>query len=175
MTPTSARRTGRSTPLSLPLSLPLSVLLCLLTVGPPGARCLDFCYHDATAMHQFLVQVTQSHPNITRLYSAGKSVQGGSLFWSLFHCHPDIPRHRPSSQHWQECSGWVVVAVVVMAIAVVVTQSYTNIPRLYSAGKGVQGGSLLLLLLLSLLLLKDTPAPPFLTALAREFRVGRCF
>ena len=78
-----------------------------------------------------IIVVTQTFPSITRLYSTGKRVQGGSLLWSFDHCcHPDIPQHHPSLQRWQECSGWVAVAVVFVS-----TQSYPNITLPRGAGK----------------------------------------
>ena len=89
MTPTSPRRNGLLGSMT-PLPLRLSVLvLLLLSAGPPGARCLDFNYHDARALHDFLKNVSHTYPSITHLYSVGESVQGGSsLLILLFSFRP---------------------------------------------------------------------------------------
>ena len=93
MTPTLPRRNGQLGSINpLPLRLSLLVLL-LLSAGSPGARCLDFGYHDARALHDFLVNVTHTYPSISRLYSVGRSVRGGSslLMLLLLCCHSALP------------------------------------------------------------------------------------
>ncbi|XP_054480553.1 carboxypeptidase M [Anoplopoma fimbria] len=60
-----------------------SLLLFLLPVLILGrASTLDFRYHDNRQIEQYLVQIRDSNPDITHLYSIGQSVRGQQL-WAL--------------------------------------------------------------------------------------------
>lgn len=40
----------------------------------------DFTHHNYTAMEQFLKDLSETYPELTRLYSIGKSVEGRELY-----------------------------------------------------------------------------------------------
>ncbi|XP_042367683.1 carboxypeptidase M-like [Plectropomus leopardus] len=60
-------------------SLPL-FLLPFLILTPASA--LEFRYHDNREIEQYLLQVNASNPDVTHLYSIGRSVRGQQL-WVL--------------------------------------------------------------------------------------------
>ena len=119
MTPTLPRRNGQLDSVT-PLRLRLSLLVLLLSAGPHGAICLDFSYHDARDLHDFLVNVTHTYPSITRLYSAGKSVQGGSLSSSLL-----LVRPAPAQPICRAWPARVLIVVVVVVLLSITTQLYS--------------------------------------------------
>ncbi|XP_054878041.1 carboxypeptidase M [Poeciliopsis prolifica] len=63
------------------MSSSLLLLLFLLFLFVPTLM-LEFRYHNNREMEQYLVQVSADNPNITHLYSIGKSVKGQQL-WVL--------------------------------------------------------------------------------------------
>ncbi|XP_029018779.1 carboxypeptidase M [Betta splendens] len=60
----------------------MSSLLLLLAFLTSTAFTLDFRYHSNREMEQYLVQTNASNPDITHLYSIGRSVRGQQL-WVL--------------------------------------------------------------------------------------------
>ncbi|XP_041347902.1 carboxypeptidase M-like [Gigantopelta aegis] len=60
---------------SLVCSWLLGLIETLLVVGS-----LDYNYHDHDFIEQFLTNITRRHPDITRLHSIGKSVDGANLW-----------------------------------------------------------------------------------------------
>ncbi|KAI0220734.1 Carboxypeptidase M [Lamellibrachia satsuma] len=60
----------------------LTTLMCLMVICATGAAmdAPEFVYHNYTLLTQYLKEVNQSYPNITCLYSIGKSVQGRELW-----------------------------------------------------------------------------------------------
>lgn len=70
----------------LPTRSILVVLLCALFYSKPGegrtAFPVQFAHHNSSALHETLESLATTYPNITRLYSIGKSFQGKGL-WVL--------------------------------------------------------------------------------------------
>ena len=71
--------------------------LCLLLIAKPtqaaSALPVRFEHHNSTALHGILESLTATYPNITRLYSIGKSFQGKELWVLEITRHPGI--HTP--------------------------------------------------------------------------------
>ncbi|XP_068442693.1 carboxypeptidase M [Clinocottus analis] len=59
-----------------------SLLLFILLLFLGRASALDFRYHDNSEIEQYLVRVNDSNPDVTHLYSIGRSVRGQQL-WVL--------------------------------------------------------------------------------------------
>uniref|UniRef100_A0A087X522 Carboxypeptidase M n=1 Tax=Poecilia formosa TaxID=48698 RepID=A0A087X522_POEFO len=59
-----------------------SSLFLLLSLLVPTLM-LEFRYHDNREIEQYLVQVSADNPDITHLYSIGKSVKAGQQLWVL--------------------------------------------------------------------------------------------
>lgn len=56
-------------------------------------------YHDYTALTTALQQVAADHPSITRLVSAGTSVQGRQLWWLRITDNPDASEDEPAFKY----------------------------------------------------------------------------
>ncbi len=56
-----------------------AVCLCWTTVPPSVRADVDFVFHRFHDLEAFLANISQSYPQITHLYSIGKSVQGKFL------------------------------------------------------------------------------------------------
>jgi Zinc carboxypeptidase len=54
----------------------------------PDTHLLDFVYHDHEEMTRFLRHTTARYPNLTALYSIGKSVQGKDLWVMVVSASP---------------------------------------------------------------------------------------
>lgn len=54
-----------------------TVFIVILFWG--GILCLDFNYHDNESMKNFLQNMSNIYPNLTKLYSVGKTVESKYL------------------------------------------------------------------------------------------------
>ncbi|KAK7501785.1 hypothetical protein BaRGS_00006871 [Batillaria attramentaria] len=62
------------------LTLASILTLTLLVSRSQNTNALDFVYHDAVQLEAFLTNISQTYPEITRLYSIGKSINGVDLW-----------------------------------------------------------------------------------------------
>lgn len=62
-------------------------------------------YHDYTALTTQLQNVANAYPNITRLISAGKSVQGRELWWLKISDNPDAHEDEPGFKYISTMHG----------------------------------------------------------------------
>ncbi|MFN7965330.1 MAG: M14 family zinc carboxypeptidase [Acidobacteriota bacterium] len=62
-------------------------------------------YHDYTALTTQLQNVASAYPNITRLVSAGKSVQGRELWWLKITDNPDSHEDEPAFKYISTMHG----------------------------------------------------------------------
>ncbi len=70
--------------------------------GIPGP---DATYHDYASWTAQLQQVVADHPDIARLTSAGKSVQGRELWWLKVSDNPDVEEDEPAFKYVANMHG----------------------------------------------------------------------
>jgi hypothetical protein len=73
-----------------------------------GSYTLDFKYHNYDKLTKFLRTTSSKFPNLTALYSIGKSVQGKSVIWYIYSSLLSLGRMRHSPLG-TSATAWLIV------------------------------------------------------------------